>query len=51
MKKINFFVFLVIGVLSFLLFSCNNEKLPETEREKIAFAFNGVEKSMKEIGK
>ncbi len=49
MKKIRVIIFSVIfTVITFLLVSCGDE-LPESKYEKVEFAFNGVEKSFKNI--
>ena len=44
MKKIRFFVYFILSILSIGLFSCS-QKLPENDYEKVKFAFDGVEKS------
>ena len=46
MKKIKFFATSLVGLLAIGLIGCN-AKLPETNYEKVKFAFNGVEKSFK----
>ena len=42
---------LLVSCLLFFSVSCGQEKLPETEIEKIRFAFNGVERSFSVVGK
>ncbi|MBO6261368.1 MAG: hypothetical protein J6N95_02010 [Bacilli bacterium] len=46
MKKMRFFVSTLVGVLTMSLIGCGT-KLPTTPYEKVKFAFNGVEKSLK----
>ena len=46
MKKISYFVATLVGVLTMSLIGCGT-KLPTTPYEKVKFAFNGVEKSLK----
>ncbi|MBR5044642.1 MAG: hypothetical protein IKX66_04775, partial [Clostridia bacterium] len=41
---------LVLGAV-LALSACGKKKLPSTDYEKVAFAFNGVEKSFKNVGK
>ena len=46
MKKKHYLISAVVGVLTLSLIGCGN-KLPTTQYEKVKFAFNGVEKSLK----
>ncbi len=46
MKKISYFVATLVGVLTMSLIGCS-AKLPTTPYEKVKYAFNGVEKSLK----